>query len=91
MRTLLNEVKQIDAHLLNTGSTEARLLFGAMLIIDPSLQERESQQRTAHTFIRQYGRKKIKAEIEAVHQQLFTESRHKTFRQKILNFFAKDP
>jgi hypothetical protein len=38
--------------------------------------------------VQQYGRKKLKAEIESVHQQLFGEPLHQTFRQKIMHLFC---
>ena len=35
MRTSLNEIKLIDDHLFNTDAIEDKLLFEAMLIINP--------------------------------------------------------
>lgn len=87
MRTSLNEIKLIDEHLLNNGSTENALLFDAMRIINPVLNEQIAWQKDTHEVIKHYGRKKLKAEIEAVHQKLFNEADHKSFRQRILSFF----
>lgn len=87
MRTSLNEIKLIDEHLLNNGSTENRLLFDAMLILNPSLQEQVTWQQNAHVMVQQYSRRKLKAEIETVHQKLFNDNQHTSFRQKILRFF----
>ena len=87
MRTSLNEIKLIDEHLFNTGSTEDRLLFDVMLILNPSLPEQVMWQKNTHAIVQQYSRKKLKAEIETVHQKLFNNSQHTSFRQKIMSFF----
>jgi len=89
MRTSLNEIKLIDEHLFNTGSTEDRLLFDAMLILNPSLPEQVMWQKNAHAMVQQYSRRKLKAEIETIHQKLFNEVRHRTFQQKIMSFFSR--
>jgi len=89
MRTSLNEIKLIDEHLFNQGDTGDKLLFNAMLIIDNGLADKIGLQKKTHAIIRQYSRKKLKAEIEAVHHKLFNEAGHRTFRQKIMSFFSK--
>jgi hypothetical protein len=88
MRTSMNEIKLIDEHLFNTGSTEDRLLFDAMLILNPSLPEQVMWQKNAHAIVQQYSRRKLKAEIEMVHQKLFDNSRLTSFRQKIFSIFG---
>ena len=89
MRTSLNNIKLIDDHLFNKGGIEDRLLFDAMLIIDPTLSDQISWQQKTHALVQQYSRKKLKAEIESAHQQLFTQPEHQSFRQRILRFFIK--
>jgi len=84
----LNEIKMIDEHLLNNGSTEDRLLFDAMLILNPSLPEQVMWQKNAHAMVQQYSRRKLKAEIETVHQNLFNKNEHTSFRQKIFSIFG---
>ncbi|CAN5170499.1 hypothetical protein BH09BAC6_BH09BAC6_09710 [soil metagenome] len=87
MRTSLIETGQIDMHLLKQGTTEDRLLFEAMLLLDPALNERVQWQQKAHEMITQYGRKQLKAEIAAIHQQLFSGPKHQSFRNKIWRLF----
>jgi hypothetical protein len=89
MRTSLNEIKLIDEHLFKNGSTEDRLLFDAMLILNPMLRTEIVWQKKTHQLVQQYGRKKLKAEIEMVHQQLFHEPKHQSFRERILSLFSK--
>ena len=87
MRTSLNETRLIDGHLFNGLSGEDSALFNAMLIADPSLSECVEWQGKTHQMIGQYSRKKLKSEMDAVHQKLFTDAVHKSFRQKILSLF----
>jgi hypothetical protein len=87
MRTSLNRTKQIDDHLLNRYSVEDNLVFQALQILDPGLKIDVMWQKKTLYFIRQYGRRKLKAEIDAVHQQLFNKPIHLRFRYKILNLF----
>jgi hypothetical protein len=89
MRTSLNEIKLIDNHIFNQGTHEDALVFDAMLILNPGLSNQIMWQKKAHAIVRQYARKKLKAEIEEVHRQLFSETTHQTFRQKILGLFSK--
>ena len=87
MRTSLNEIKLIDDHLFGTSAPGDTLLFDAMLILDATFPEKVEWQNNTHTFVQQYGRKKLKAEVEAVHQKLFSESLHQQFTQKIRKLF----
>ena len=87
MRTSLNEIELIDGYIFNNSSTEDALLFDAMLIINPALSNQIAWQKRTHAMVQQYSRKKLKAEIETVHQKLFNEPAHKNFKQKILSFF----
>jgi hypothetical protein len=88
MRTSLNNTRLIDGHLFNRNTTEDALVFDALLIINPELNEQIEWQKKAHTIIKLYGRKKLKSEIDTVHQKLFNEPEHLSFRQKILDFFS---
>jgi hypothetical protein len=87
MRTSLNNIKLVDDYIFNTASIEDALVFDAMLIINPVLNEQVIWQKRTHKIVQLYSRKKLKAEIELVHQHLFNTSGHQTFRQKILGFF----
>jgi len=89
MRTSLNEIKLIDDHIFNKNTPEDALVFDAMLILNPGLSTQIMWQKKTHALVRQYGRKKLKTEIEMVHQRLFTEPVNQTFRQKILSLFSK--
>ena len=87
MRTSLNEIKQIEAHLLNEQSHEQTLLFEAQLLLDNQLKEKLLWQQKTYALVKLYGRKKLKEELEQVHQQIF--NTQPTFRTRILSFFKK--
>ncbi|WP_205511378.1 hypothetical protein [Longitalea arenae] len=87
MRTSLNDIKQIDDYLLKYAGEADRALFEARLILQPALQEQLLWQQKTYAIIRQYCRRQLKAEIESVHQQLFTEPEHSSFRRKIMSLF----
>jgi hypothetical protein len=88
MRTSLNEIKLIDQHLFKLAEPGDALLFDAMLILNPQLQEQMIWQKKTHALVQQYGRKKLKNELEAVHQRLFNEPEHRSFRNRILKLFT---
>ncbi|WP_183557108.1 hypothetical protein [Mucilaginibacter sp. SP1R1] len=87
MRTFLNNIAQAEAHLLKKSNPANALLFEAKMLLDDELQNNVSSQQQAYSLVQQYGRKQLKAEIEAVHQQLFNQPGHLGFRQKIARIF----
>ena len=87
MRTSLNEIAQIEDHLLQRHTPGAALLFEAQILLDADLRDKVSSQQQVYRLIQQYSRKQLKHEIEAVHQQLFTRPEHLSFRQKIARLF----
>jgi hypothetical protein len=89
MRTSLNEIKLIDGYLFNNNSTGDALLFDALLIVNPELSSQIALQKNAHSVLLQYSQKKLRAEIETVHTQLFNKSEHSGFRKRVLSYFNK--
>lgn len=91
MRTSLNDIQQIDDYLLQYAGKADRALFEARLILQPALQENLLWQQKTYDIIKQYSRRQLKAEIESVHQHLFTEPEHIPFRRKIISIFHRSP
>ncbi|RVU02398.1 hypothetical protein EOD41_00200 [Mucilaginibacter limnophilus] len=87
MRTSLNDIKLADDYLYRQLPAGDALLFEANMLLNPALREDVSYLKTTHRLVKQYSRKKLKAEIATVHQQLFTSPAHKSFAQQILNIF----
>jgi hypothetical protein len=85
----LNDIQQIDDYLLQYAGKADRALFEARLLLQPALQENLAWQQKTYDIIKQYSRRRLKAEIESVHQLLFTEPEHIPFRRKIMALFSK--
>jgi hypothetical protein len=83
----LNKIAQIEAHLLKKENPADALLFDAKILLDTELQTHVLQQQQVYGLVQRYSRKQLKREIEAVHQQLFTQPEHLSFRQKIARIF----
>jgi hypothetical protein len=88
MRTSLNEIQQIDDYLFKYAGEADVLLFEARLILEPALKEKMKWQQQVYVLITQYSRRQLKAEIEAVHQKIFTAPEHRSFRQQIRAIFS---
>jgi hypothetical protein len=88
MRTSLNEIKQIEDHLFNEVDPQESVLFEARLILNLQFADNVKWQHQTYQLVKQYGRKKLKAELEVVHQQLFTQTEHGSFAQKIRALFS---
>jgi hypothetical protein len=89
MKTSLNELALIEEFLLDSPGNEEKLLMQARLILQPGLKESLYLQKKTYELANIYGREKLRKEITQVHQQLFTDLRHRTFRERIVQFFAK--
>ena len=87
MRTSLNELKVIDEHLFRLMPGSDHFLFEVRLMLDEELRTKVLQQQQAHALVQEYGRKQLKAEIDAVHQRLFNDTRPHGFAAKILRLF----
>ncbi|RYZ94769.1 MAG: hypothetical protein EOP47_27175 [Sphingobacteriaceae bacterium] len=87
MRTSLNNIQLTEEYLLGLLPPGDKLLFDANRVLDIELDHNVQMQQNAYTLVQQYGRKQLKAEIEAVHNQLFTNPQHSSFAQRILRLF----
>lgn len=88
MKTSWNDTEQAEAHLLGRHKAGDALLFEAKLLLNPELRDTVLWQQKTYHIISQYGRRQLKKEIEAVHQQLFTAPEHLSFSQKIKRLFT---
>jgi hypothetical protein len=68
---------------------EEQIVFRANILLNPVLRINTASQRKVYEVVRCYGRKKLRSEIEDVHQSLFCETRHRSFREKIYQLFSK--
>lgn len=89
MRTSLLETEQIEAHLLRQSGTGDALVFEARMLLDPELKEKVLWQQRTYQLVTLYSQNQLKQEIESVHQKLFNDGQHQSFRQKIMRLFSK--
>jgi hypothetical protein len=89
MRTSLNNIKAIDDYLSGRLVPGETLLFEANMLLNIDLTDDVQQQQNTYAIIRQYSRKKIKAEIMAVQETLATAPQHRGFMQRIAQLFKK--
>ena len=87
MRTSLNNIKLTEDFLSGEMEPQDRLVFRAKLLLDPVLKMNTMLQRQAYSLIRFYGRKKLRAEIESAHQNVFADPAKAKYRQEIDRLF----
>lgn len=85
MRTSLIELQQIEAHIFGTHG--GNQLPDAAFITDAALAEKVEWQKDTYAMVNQYGRQKLKTELETIHRKLFTEPRYARFRRHIMRLF----
>jgi hypothetical protein len=86
--TSLTELKRIEAVIHQTATPQEQLLHRANTLIDSKLHQKTRLQRQVYEIVEWYGRKKLKAELERIHQQLFSLPQHHSFRQRIYAIFT---
>jgi len=90
MMTSRNNARLIEQYLHSELSPSEQLLFEARMIAHPELQAEVRLQRKVYRLVRMYHRKKLKEELEAVHQRLFNNPRKMSFRQRIERIFQPE-
>lgn len=83
----MNETQQLENYLLGGLSAEDRLLIEAQLLINRDLRRTANLQKLTYALVQNYGRKKLKADIQAAQKRLFTETRFSSFRKTITSIF----
>ncbi len=87
MKTSLGKLQQFEDCILGRTTGDQRMLFEAKLLLDPVLWEDAHWQQKTYRIVRDYGRQRLRSELEQVHQMLFTTPQHRKFRDKVLDFF----
>lgn len=89
MRTSLNNIKAIEDYCFGRLAPDDALIFEANVLLDKNLAENVAQQRVTYAIIKQYSRKKIKAEIWNVQEKLVALPEHQRFIKRIANLFKR--
>jgi predicted hydrocarbon binding protein len=89
MRKSLHDIQQIESYIFGRMSVQENQDFKVRLLINARLYEEVEAQKEAYALVKTYGRKKLKAELNAVHEKLFTHPEKRSFRQLIKNIFTQ--
>ena len=89
MKTSWNNIKAIEDYLSSTLPKADALLFDACLLLDPALRLNVALQKKTYALVQLFARRKMKANLEVMHQKLFRDSKKKTFQDEIQKLFPK--
>jgi len=87
MRTSLNEIKEIEDWVMQSGELPDRLVTEAKMLIDPSLKDKAEWQLETYKVVKAYGRRKLQDELIEVESKLFSEPQYKVFQRQIHSIF----
>ena len=88
MRTSLNNLQEIERYLVGSMERYEEVLFEGKLQRDPVLRTNLFLYKKVMALVRMYHRKKLKVELEEVHQRLFNDPIKLTFRERMLKIFG---
>lgn len=77
MRTSLAEIEKIEAHIFE----------GSPLPAGDDIAGKTVWQLHTYRVVEAYGRKELKAELEAIHNKIFTGGSFSRFRRRVLRYF----
>ncbi|MBN8822850.1 MULTISPECIES: hypothetical protein [unclassified Spirosoma] len=71
MRPLLTEVQLLENYLKGTLPEDQQLDVEIRLLWDQDVQQKLANQQLAYKTLRLFGRRQLRAELEAIHVRLF--------------------
>ncbi len=89
MRISLRKLAQIERFLTGKYPPKEQQQLQTRLHQDPAWAEQVADQQQAYQIICLYGRQKLKAEIQQVDNQLFSNPKHAAFQQRMRDLFQK--
>jgi hypothetical protein len=89
MRTSLNEIELAEKFLAGKMDPAESLLFRAKMLIDPALRLNVLSLKKTYAVIRFYGRKKLKSDLQTIHNELFNDPDKHQYQQDIHLLFSK--
>jgi hypothetical protein len=90
MKTSLNDTQTIELYLAGKLSPWNRMLFASRLRMNPDLRNELQLQKKTYWLVKIYHRKKLREELESLHQQILNNPAKRDFRKRILGIFGKD-
>ena len=89
MRISLNNIRDIERYIDGTMEPNDALLFEEKLRSDSLLKLNVLLQEKVLAIVRMYHRKKLKMELEELHQRIFNDPGKVMFRERVMGIFRK--
>ena len=89
MRISLNNIREIESYIDGTMDRNDVVLFEEKMRSDSLLQLNVSLQEKVLAIVRMYHRKRLKMELEEVHQRIFNDPGKETFKESVMQIFRK--
>ena len=83
----MSETAQLERYLQNKIDPEEKFLMDARCIIDADLRNKLFWQQKTYILISHYGREKLRAEIKATEEHIFSNDKFIKFRTRIKKIF----
>ena len=87
MKTSFSEILKTEKYLNQELGTGDSLVFEARLLVDVELRKNTIFHKAVHRLVHLYHRRKLKNELQMVHERLFSDPEKTTFREGILKPF----
>jgi hypothetical protein len=87
MKTSLTDVARTEKFLLGELSPEDSVVYQARCLVNDDLRRDAFFHKMVHSLIRVFHRKRLKAEVQEVHDKLFNDPANAHFQQKVTKLF----
>jgi hypothetical protein len=87
MRISLNNIREIERYIEGTMDRNEAVLFEEKMRSDSLLRLNVSLQEKVLAIVRMYHRKKLKMELEEVHERIFNDPGKVIFRERVMAIF----
>ena len=89
MKTSLTDIVQTEKYLRKELDAQESVLFEARLIVSDAWKANTFFHKMVHRLVHLYYRKKLKSEIEAVHDKLFHDPAKASFSIQVTSLFKR--
>jgi hypothetical protein len=89
MKTSFPEIVETEKYLQQELDPQDNLLFEARLLVSDQWRRNTFFHKMVHRLVHLYHRKKLKAEVDAVHNKLFRDPAKGSFRNQFTNLFNR--
>ena len=87
MKTSISEIIRAEKFLQGELSPEESVVFQARLLVDQELKTNTFFHGMVHRMITLYNRRKLRCEVDALHERLFHDPAKMKFRESIVKLF----